>query len=253
MDEGYDPREWILNPVFERLQGRREIVRNERRKKRKLENGDVMIRRVRVWDETKFDRGIFRRKVIPIVKQMIKSFQMRFDNVCFSWNENCTKYEYDDENMVFSYNPTDFKALANYRLDKYLELYYLPELFERNDHLSGKYSVELAEEINNLIERLRNRDIVLTRKSFEKGTLSEFICRNHRMSLLDVFEQVGCKSYPKLMRCLQFIASIQPVTSRLESLFSVLGHSTRANLSVESLEKRLMLKLDKCGGIRKLF
>ena len=92
------------------------------------------------------------------------------------------------------------------------------------------------------------RDTLVT---YEAGTISEFIQRKKKFTLIDVFKKLNSNEYPKLRRCMEFIVSLQPVTSRVESMFSVLGHNIRANMYGETIEKEIMLKLDRVGGIRK--
>ena len=90
-------------------------------------------------------------------------------------------------------------------------------------------------------------------EEYAQGTLSHFIQRKRKYTLLDFLNEAGLDNYHRLTRCAQFVASIQPVTSRVESMFSFQRHTEHVNMSPETLEATMMLKMDKCGGVRRIF
>ena len=118
----------------------------------------------------------------------------------------------------------------------------------------GNYCPGLTNEISQFKIWFQNKyPGGLMEEEYAQGTLSHFIQRKRKYTLLDFLNEAGLDNYHRLTRCAQFVASIQPVTSRVESMFSFQRHTEHVNMSPETLEATMMLKMDKCGGVRRIF
>ena len=239
-----DIQHWVKNEAFSCL--------SVRTTKSKDKTATTML-----WDPSKFDREIYDKHIKDIVIDTIKALKLRYTNPCFTWNKKSKKYDFNREILQLSYRDTDFKALHNYHLEKYLGLFYIPQRVFNGEPIQGNFSEALRVEIKGITDWLRDennkKSILVTGEPFKEGSLSRFIKREKKYSLLDVIGRFGPLEYPQLKRCCEFICSLQPNTSRVESMFSVLKNTIQPNMYIENLESSMLLKLDRCGGIRKIF
>ena len=236
---------WIDNDAFKELLCERSVYKAP------------SIAKMKSWDRSKFDKKIFHDNVKGIVVELIKALKLRYSNPCFSWNMKSKKFEFDENNLELSYNDKDFKSLHNYHLKKYLEIFYLPNSVFSGKEITGNFHESLKMEIDMMSEWLKreeNKNLIrVTGSAFKEGTLSQFIRREKKYSLLDVLGRFDLHQYPKLRRCSEFICSLQPNTSRVEGMFSVLRNTIQPNMYIENLHSSILLKLDRCGGVRKIY
>ena len=234
---------WINSSLFESLKGRKIINKT-------IKNQYV---RKRCWSPDKFNVDIYNKYIKGIIVDVIKYLKLRFTNPCFTWNMKSKKYTFNEDTLELEFDKTNFNSLKNYHLQKYLDILYIPQMVLENKMPSGKYSINLKREIDSLIEWLKINDYVISGPIYSKGTISEFIKRKKKYTLIDILDKAGKNNYPMLIRCVNFIVSLQPTTARVESLFSILKNTIEPNMDDDTLESMMMLKMNRCGAIRKIF